>query len=84
MIKWFYILLLHTLVFSSQGHSLLGFRGLIFTPSSNDFPKDGESGFGYRNIQAPYSFINWSDKTTENHLFFASLYYYQDLILRVF
>ena len=62
-----------TLTFASQGNSLIGFRGLIFTPGTGSFPNDGESGFGYRNIKTPYTFINWSDKTTENHLFFGSL-----------
>ena len=73
MKKWLYPLLLHTLVFASQSHSLLGFRGLIFTPASGEFPEDGESGFGYRNIKVPHTFIKWSDKTTENHLYFGSL-----------
>ena len=73
MKKWFYLFLVHTLVFSSQPHSLLGFRGLIFTPASGEFSKDGESAFGYRNIKVPHTFIKWSDKTTENHLFSGSL-----------
>ena len=81
MNKWFYIILLHTIVFASQSHSLLGFRGLIFTPSVGDFPNDGESGFGYRNIKIPYTFINWNDKTTENHLFFGSLVFLPKLEL---
>ena len=73
MKKWLYIISLHTLIFSSQPHSLIGFRGLVFTPASADFPKDGESAFGYRNIKTPHTFISWSDKTTENHLFFGNL-----------
>ena len=73
MKKWIYILLLHSLTLSSQPHSLIGFRGLIFTPAIGEFPKDGKFGFGYRNIQTPYTFINWSDKTNENHIFFSSL-----------
>lgn len=62
-----------TISFASQSHSLIGFRGLIFTPGSVSFPNDGESSFGYRNIKTPYTFINLSDKTTENHLFFGSI-----------
>ena len=77
MKKWFYPLLLQTLLLASQPHSLLGFRGLIFTPASGVFPNDGESGFGYRNIQTPHDRIlkwhNRTDKATENHLFFGSL-----------
>jgi hypothetical protein len=73
MKKWIILLVLQTCVSASQPHSILGFRGLIFTPAPGDFPKDGESGFGYRNIKTPYTFINWSDKTTENHLFYGSL-----------
>ncbi|MBH49856.1 MAG: hypothetical protein CMG69_03790 [Candidatus Marinimicrobia bacterium] len=77
------IIILHiffiTLTFASQSHSLIGFRGLIFTPSTGVFPNDGESSFGYRNIISPYTFINWSDKTTENHLFFGSLVFFPRL-----
>jgi hypothetical protein len=73
MKSFLYPLILHTLVFASQPHSLLGFRGLIFTPSTGEFPNDGESAFGYRNIKVPHTFIKWSDKTTGNHLFFGSL-----------
>ena len=73
MKKWFYILLLYTLVFASQPHSLIGFRGLIFTPSSSVFPIDGESGFGYSYISAPHIFIDKTGVTKYNHLIWGSL-----------
>ena len=91
MKKFFYLLLLHTLVFASQPHSLLGFRGLIFTPASGEFPEDGESGFGYSNLKAPDIFIKCGDDTphditcvykiTQNHLFYATLVFLPQLDL---
>ncbi len=74
MKKWFYILLLHALLFPSQPHSLLGFRGLIFTPSSSIFPIDGQSGFGYSLLSKPHIFIDKEPGDSKyNHLFWGSL-----------
>ena len=63
MKKLFILFFLQNLILASQPHSILGFRGMIFTPTAAEFPNDGETGFGYSRISAPYNFIDKIGKT---------------------
>lgn len=76
------LLVLFSFCFASPNRSLIGFQGLVLTPSAFSI-KDGNITLGYRNIKVPYAFIwnNFGKGKTERigngseHLFFGSLVY---------